>query len=184
MKKAASALFVAVILTAVAANFSGCKSGASPSGNSAKSSGLPDEPNLTFHDLQGNSVSLASLKGKVVLVNFWATWCEPCRGEIPILIGMQKQFASRGFTLLGIAMDEDGKKVVDPFVQNTQFNVDGKPVTMDYPIVLGSDEIATKFGGLFGMPTSFLISRDGKIAKKYIGALNADQILKDVQAQL
>jgi glutathione peroxidase-family protein len=97
---------------------------------------------------------------------------------------MQTQYGGKGFTTLGVAMDEEGKKVVDPYVHTTQFNVGGQPETMNYPIVLGSDDIATQFGGLLGMPTSYLISRDGKIAKKYVGALNEAQIKKDVETQL
>lgn len=173
----------AVLLFMIATGFQGCKVRTS-SGGSEKPSALTDEPDITFSDLQGNRVTLASMKGKVVLVNFWATWCEPCRGEIPILIGMQTQYGGKGFTTLGVAMDEEGKKVVDPYVHTTQFNVGGKPETMNYPIVLGSDDIATQFGGLLGMPTSYLISRDGKIAKKYVGALNEAQIKKDVETQL
>jgi glutathione peroxidase-family protein len=69
-------------------------------------------------------------------------------------------------------------------VHNTQFNVDGKQETMNYPIVMGSDDISTKFGGLLGMPTSYLINRDGKIVKRYIGSLNEAQIVKDVESQL
>jgi thiol-disulfide isomerase/thioredoxin len=176
----AKSLFFAVLIFAVAGIFSGCTI-KTPTGNAST---LGPEPNVTFDDLQGNRVTLASMKGKVVLVNFWATWCEPCRGEIPILIGMQTQYAGKGFTTLGVAMDEEGKKVVDPYVHTTQFNVAGTPSTMNYPIVLGSDDIATQFGGLLGMPTSYLINRDGKIAKKYVGALNEAQIKKDVESQL
>jgi thiol-disulfide isomerase/thioredoxin len=183
MKKVASAFFGVLLLVATA-GFSGCKMGA-PSGGTAKpASALANEPEVTFKDLQGQDVSLASMKGKVVLLNFWATWCAPCQGEIPILIGLQQKYNSKGFTLLGAAMDDDGKKAVEPYVQNTKFTVGGQSMTMNYPIVLGNDDIASKFGGLLGMPTSFLISRDGKIVKKYMGALNEDQIVKDVEAQL
>jgi thiol-disulfide isomerase/thioredoxin len=181
--KVAKALFFAVLTLMVATVFSGCTI-KTPSAGSGNAAALSAEPNVTFDDLQGNRVTLASMKGKVVLVNFWATWCEPCRGEIPILIGMQTQYGPKGFTTLGVAMDEEGKKVVDPYVHTTQFNVGGQPMTMNYPIVLGSDDIATQFGGLLGMPTSYLISRDGKIAKKYVGALNEAQIKKDVETQL
>jgi len=145
---------------------------------------LANEPDVTFKNLQGGDVSLSSLKGKVVLLNFWATWCEPCRGEIPVLIGLQDKYSSKGFTLLGASMDEDGRKAIDPFVQNTQFNVSGQPRTMNYPIVLGTDAITDQFGGLLGMPTSYLISRDGKIVKKYIGVVNESQVIKDVESQL
>ncbi|HXQ24947.1 MAG TPA: TlpA disulfide reductase family protein [Candidatus Acidoferrales bacterium] len=183
MNRVARTLLPAVVLLVVATGFLGCK-GVVSKGGSGQPATLANEPDVKFTDLQGNNVALASMKGKVVLVNFWATWCEPCRGEIPILIGMQNQYASKGFTTLGVAMDEEGKKVVDPFVQTEQFNVSGHPTTMNYPIVLGSDDIATQFGGLLGMPTSYLISRDGKIAKKYVGALVESQVVKDVESQL
>ena len=150
----------------------------------ASNPNLPPEPDVTFKNLEGADVSLASLKGKVVLLNFWATWCEPCRSEIPVLIGLQDRYSSKGFTLLGASMDEDGKKAIDPFMANTRFDVDGVPKTMDYPIVLGSDAITDKFGGLLGMPTSYLISREGKIVKRYIGVVDPLQVTKDVESQL
>jgi cytochrome c-type biogenesis protein len=157
--------------------------GTNPGATVNADANLQPEPNVTFKNLEGGEVQLSSLKGKVVLLNFWATWCEPCRGEIPILIGLQDKYASKGFTMLGASMDDDGAKAVDPFLQN-KFNVDGKEQTMDYPIVLGSDAITDQFGGLLGMPTSYLISRDGKIVKKYIGVVNEPQITKDIESQL
>ncbi len=116
-------------------------------------------------------------------MNFWGTWCEPCRGEIPILIAMQQKYGPKGFTLLGAATNDE-EKTVDSFIHTTQFNVGGQEMLMNYPIVMGSDDISTKFGGLLGMPTSYLITRDGKIAKRYIGSLNENQIVKDVEGQL
>jgi cytochrome c-type biogenesis protein len=146
-------------------------------------SAMSAEPNVTFKDIQGNSVQLASFKGKVVLVNFWGTWCAPCREEIPLLIGMQQKYADKGFTLVGVATNDELSDV-NPFVHNTQFIVDGQQKTMNYPIMMGTDEISSQFGGLIGMPTSVLITRDGKIAKKYIGILSADQVVKDVESAL
>ncbi|MGA2720156.1 MAG: cytochrome c biogenesis protein/redoxin, partial [Candidatus Acidiferrales bacterium] len=141
-------------------------------GTASAKANQPNEPDVTFEDLQGNKVPLASLKGKLVLVNFWATWCEPCRVEIPWMIAFQQKYGSQGFTLLGVAMDDEGKSVVAPYIQKTQFDVNGHPTTMDYPIVLGTDDIATQFGGLIGLPTSVLISRDGKVVKRYVGLVN------------
>jgi len=145
---------------------------------------LPDEPDVTFTDLQGNSISLESLKGKVVLVNFWATWCDPCMDEMPSLIQFQQRYASQGFTLLGVAMDDEGASVVAPFVHQKQFDVDGRSMSINYPIVLGNDDIAQKFGGLFGYPVSVLISRDGKIRKKYLGAIDDDEVRKEIESLL
>jgi thiol-disulfide isomerase/thioredoxin len=146
--------------------------------------------NVAFQNSHGTEVSLklpcsnnclASLKGKVVLVNFWATWCEPCKAEIPSLIQFQQKYSDKGFTLLGIAMDEDGASVVQPFVEKMKFDVDGHPTGMNYPIVIGSDSVADKFGGLIGYPTSVLLTRDGKIAKTIVGPLTPEDF-RDIQA--
>jgi cytochrome c biogenesis protein CcmG, thiol:disulfide interchange protein DsbE len=183
MTRITKALSAAVLLIIVTLGFSGCKGDATSVGAVGKSDSLTNEPDVAFKDLQGNDVKLSSFKGKVVLVNFWGTWCEPCRGEIPILISLQQKYGPKGFTLLGVATNDE-EKTVDAFIHNTQFNVGGQQMTMNYPVVMGSDDISTKFGGLIGMPTSFLITRDGKIFKRYIGALTESQIVKDVESQL
>ncbi len=183
MNRAHRSFLALVTILAVAVGFSGCKGGTPSGGSGSKPAALADAPDVTFKDLQGKDVTLASLKGKVVLVNFWGTWCEPCRGEIPILISMQQKYGPRGFTLLGAATNDE-EKTVDTFIHTTQFNVGGQQMLMNYPIVMGSDAITDKFGGLLGMPTSYLITRDGKIFKRYIGALNENQIVKDVESQL
>jgi thiol-disulfide isomerase/thioredoxin len=141
-------------------------------------------PDLTLKDIDGKDVSLAQYKGQVVLVNFWATWCDPCREEIPWLIDMQAKYGAKGFTVLGVAMDEEGKSVVAPYVQKEQFNVNGKPSSMTYPILLGNDAAAEKFGGLFGYPTSVLISRDGKQIKRITGIISEEEISKVIESQL
>jgi thiol-disulfide isomerase/thioredoxin len=142
------------------------------------------EPELTLKDLDGKDLSLAQFKGKVVLVNFWATWCEPCQVEIPWLIEMQQKYAARGFTVLGIAMDEEGASVVTPWVHQERFDVNGSKSQMNYPIVIGDDAAADKFGGLLGYPTSVLISRNGKIVKRITGIISYAEISKSIESQL
>jgi cytochrome c-type biogenesis protein len=158
---------------------------AAASGSDISMTGLANEPDVTFKDLQGNDVQLASLKGKVVLVNFWGTWCAPCREEIPLLMSMQQKYESKGFTMLGIDTGEDLKNVV-PFVKSAQFSVNGQQIMMNYPIVMGTDDISTAFGGLIGTPETILITRDGKIAKKWIGSImdTQNQVMKDVESVL
>jgi thiol-disulfide isomerase/thioredoxin len=179
MRKRWNLLLVLVVLASFAAVFSGCKSD-----GASRPKTLANEPEVTFKDLQGKDVPLAGLKGKVVVVNFWATWCEPCQVEIPWMIGFQQKYADKGFTLLGVAMDEEGKSAVEPFVQKSQFDVDGKKMAMNYPIMLGNDDLAAKFGGLLGLPTSIVISRDGKVVKRYIGLASQDDLDKEIKSLL
>ena len=149
----------------------------------AKSIGIP-APEFTLKDLNGKEVSMADYKGKVVLVNFWATWCTPCLGEIPDLIQMQNKYGPKGFTILGLAMDEEGKSVVAPWVEKQRFDVSGQQLPMNYPILLANEDTANKFGGLIGYPTSVLITRDGKQLKRVTGPLSAEEFSKAIESQL
>ncbi len=141
-------------------------------------------PDFTVKDLEDHDVSLSQFRDKVVLVNFWATWCGPCRIEIPWLIELQEKYGARGFTVLGVAMDEEGTSVVAPFVQKERFKVGGKSQSMNYPIVVGNDATADKFGGLVGFPTSVLISKDGRVTRRVDGLMSYDEIDKAIQSQL
>jgi len=149
----------------------------------AKPIGQP-APEVTVKDLDGKDTTLDRYKGKVVLVNFWATWCDPCYIEIPWLIEMQQKYEAKGFTVLGISMDDEGKSAVAPFLAKERFNVNGQKLPMNYPIVIGNDDVADKFGGLLGYPTSFLISRDGKIVKKVQGLIRYEELTKAIESQL
>src|SRR5260370_23557869 len=141
-------------------------------------------PDFTLRDLEDHDVSLSQFKGKVVLVNFWATWCGPCKIEIPWLVELQDKYAARGFTGLGVAMDEEGKSAVAPFVRKERFKVDGTAQSMNYPIVLGNDATADKFGGLIGFPTSVLVSKEGRVVKRVDGLVSYDEIAKAIRSQL
>jgi thiol-disulfide isomerase/thioredoxin len=158
-----------------------------PSARAAKTSQenrLAASSDFTLKDLDDHDVSLSEFKGKVVLVNFWATWCGPCKIEIPWLVELQDKYAARGFTVLGVAMDEEGKSAVAPFVRKERFKVGGTPRSMNYPIVLGNDATADKFGGLIGFPTSVLISKDGHVVKRVDGLVSYDEIDKAIESQL
>ncbi len=188
MKKVAVilAIVIAVIIGTYFADKATRLSGKNRAGIVAPASDALNKPapEVTLKDLDGKDVSLAQYKGKVVLVNFWATWCDPCREEIPWLIDMQQKYGPKGFTVLGVAMDEEGKSVVAPFVEKEKFTVNGQPSPMSYPILLGNDAAADKFGGLLGFPTSVLISRDGKQIKRITGIISQDEISKVIESQL
>ncbi len=142
------------------------------------------EAGLQIPTLEGTSVSIDQYKGKVVLVNFWATWCAPCRTEIPWLIEFNQKYGSKGLVILGVAMDDEGSKAVQPYVQNQHFDVNGHPETMNYQILLGNSKIAEKFGGILGMPTSMLYSRDGKKIRTIVGLIDRDELSETLNSQL
>ncbi|NOY05272.1 MAG: TlpA family protein disulfide reductase [Chlorobi bacterium] len=119
-----------------------------------------DAWNFTLKDLADNDVSLHDYKNNVVLVNFWATWCGPCKREIPDLISLQKEFGPEGLQVLGIALDKKGRKIVEPFAEKAGFN---------FPILIGDYQTIQKYGGFRAIPTSFLIDRTGKIVKVFRG---------------
>jgi thiol-disulfide isomerase/thioredoxin len=185
MNRSLRFLLFALVLVAASYDFSACGSlnrgtgAASFDVNSLKPTG--PEPDVTFKGLDGKDVPLTGLKGKVVIVNFWATWCEPCQIEIPWMIEFQKKYADKGFTILGVATDDEGASVVAPYVQKQQFDVDGQKLSMNYPIVIGNDDLESKFGGIFGLPTSVVINRDGQVVKRIVGLVNHDDIEKIIQ---
>lgn len=155
-----------------------------PKPAAAKAANLPDAPNFTVPDLQGASVSLEQYRGKLVLVNFWATWCGPCEIEMPWFIEFQQKYGARGFTVLGLAMDEEGKAVLAPWIEKKRFDVNGSQLPVNYPILIGNDKVADQFGGLIGLPTSLLISRDGKILKRFIGLVGHEAYIKAIEDNL
>jgi cytochrome c biogenesis protein CcmG/thiol:disulfide interchange protein DsbE len=158
-----------------------------PAGGAPSSSapGKPtDAPTISMKDLSGKDVTLQQFKGQVVLVNFWATWCGPCKVEIPWMIEFQQKYSPRGFTILGVSMDEDGIKAIQPFLDKERFDVGGQKLPMSYPILLGNDAVADKFGGILGLPTSMLFSRDGKKVKTIVGLVDHDDISKAIESLL
>lgn len=117
-------------------------------------------PDFTLTDAGGKHVSLSDFKGKVVLLNFWATGCGPCKVEIPWFVELQNSYKSRGFAVLGVSMDEDGWKVVRPFV---------KDKAMNYRVIIGNEYISRLYGGIDSLPMSFIIGRHGDIAFEHNG---------------
>lgn len=131
-------------------------------------------PSLSLQDLDGKPLDLASYRGKVVLLNFWATWCAPCRSEIPHLVDLQDKYREQGLQLIGISMD-DGPKPVRSFYQEYKMN---------YPVAVGTEQVAEAYGGVLGLPITFLIGRDGRIAAKYTGAVEMTVVEQEAKSLL
>lgn len=134
--------------------------------------------NFTFKDVQGKSVSLSDYKGKVVLLDFWATWCPPCRKEIPGFIELYNTYKSRGFVVIGVSMDE-----ADDLANVKQY---AAQIKMKYPILLGNgreEDLKPAFGDL-PLPTSFVIARDGRICTRHDGLTSKEQVEREITALL
>jgi cytochrome c biogenesis protein CcmG/thiol:disulfide interchange protein DsbE len=116
-------------------------------------------PNFSLKTLDGQEITLSELKGKVVLLDFWGTWCGPCKESIPHLIQIYKSNQEKGIELIGMNMDKGGTEIVRHFV---------KSMDIPYPIVMATDDVARSYG-VTGLPTSFLIDRKGKIREKILG---------------
>jgi len=117
-------------------------------------------PDFTLRDADGKTVRLSDYRGKVVLLDFWATWCGPCKIEIPWFMDFERKHKDRGFSVIGVSMDEEGWDAVKPFINGLAIN---------YRVLLGNDGTADAFGGIEALPTTFLIDRDGKIAATHVG---------------
>ncbi len=132
-------------------------------------------PEFALKDVSGKVVKLSDYRGKVVLLNFWATWCGPCKVEIPWFIGFEREYKDKDFAVVGVAMDEDGWKSVKPYMDDKKVN---------YPVVMGSEEASLLYGGVESLPTTFVIDRDGKIASVHIGLVSKNTYVEEISKLL
>ena len=132
-------------------------------------------PEFALRDVNGATVRLSDYRGKVVLLNFWATWCDPCRVEIPWFIEFEQKNKDRGFAVIGISMDEQGWKVVRPFLAQMKVN---------YRNVVGTDMLAQLYGGVESLPTTFLIDREGRVASGHLGLVSKSVYQNEIQELL
>ena len=143
-------------------------------GLSSASGPHPEAPGFSLTDLSGQKINLEDYKGKVVLLDFWATWCGPCRLEIPWFVDLENQYRDRGFAVIGVSMD-DGPEPVREFY---------KQFKMNYPVGMGDDKVSELYGGILGLPTSFLIGRDGRIYAKHVGASDRSVFEEEIEQLL
>jgi len=134
-------------------------------------------PDFVLTDLEGHSLKLSDLRGKAVVLNFWATWCPPCKQEIPWFVELQKRYGSAGLQVVGVSMDDAGdRKDVVKFAAEQSIN---------YPVLLGKDSVASQYGGIDYLPTTFYIDRNGVVLDRVFGQPdNRDEIEQNVKRAL
>ena len=131
---------------------------------------------FTLPDVTGNDLTLSDYRGNVILLDFWATWCAPCRVEIPVFIDLYETYRERGFVVLGVSVNDPVAKL-EAFVAE---------LGMSYPVLVGADhpDLQEAFGPLVGFPTSFLIRRDGTICVRHVGIASKEDLEREIQALL
>jgi thiol-disulfide isomerase/thioredoxin len=128
-------------------------------------------PAWDLSDTDGKPVKSSDFAGKVVILDFWATWCPPCKAEIPGFVELQEKYRDKGLVIVGVSLDEQGPAVVKPFME--QFRV-------NYPIVMGNEKILQDFGGVTAIPTTFIIDKAGNIVKKHVGFAPKENFEKEI----
>jgi peroxiredoxin len=126
-------------------------------------------PGWELKDVDGKPVNFSRFKGKVVVLDFWATWCGPCRAEIPGYVKLQDKYKDKGLVIIGVSLDQAGPEVVKKFIGDFHLN---------YQVVMGDDAVVEAFGGVDGIPTTFLIDRTGTIRDKKVGAMETAEYEK------
>lgn len=168
-------LIGAAVLGALVLLMVGCSSKSSAN-TTVKSDNRKLAPDFTLTDANGASVKLSDYRGKVVLLNFWATWCGPCKLEIPWFMEFEQQYKSQGFEVIGISMDDDGWKAIKPYIAARKLN---------YRVLLGNDTVTQLYGGVDSLPTTFIIDRDGRFAfSPHIGVVEKNECLREIQSLL
>jgi cytochrome c biogenesis protein CcmG, thiol:disulfide interchange protein DsbE len=131
-------------------------------------------PTFAITDVAGKPLNLADFKGKVVLLDFWATWCGPCKVEIPHFVEFQKKYGPQGLQIVGLSLDDDGKPVRE-FAQKMGIN---------YPVALADEKLTTRYGGILGLPVAFVIDRNGNIVKKFTGETQPELFEQEIKKAL
>lgn len=132
-------------------------------------------PDFTLESLDGKTMRLSDLRGKAVLLNFWATWCVPCKIEMPWFVELQNQYGAQGLQIVGVAMDDASKEDIAKFA---------KDMGVNYPILIGKEAVGDQYGGVPALPETFFIGRDGKIVDKILGLKGRGDIEEDIKRAL
>ena len=162
MMKRTIVLFIAIAVVGLFTGFS-------------SHSGTSKAPDFSLKTSTGKTFKLSKLKGKLVVINFWATWCGPCRAEIPGFMDVYEKYKSKGLEIVGVSLDEGGWDDVKPFL---------KEYSVPYPVVLGNAQVAEQYGNIESIPTTFIVDKDGNIVGRHIGYMKKEDFEKAIQSYL
>jgi len=137
--------------------------------------GFKIAPEFSLKDVNGAEKKLSDFKGKVLIIDFWATWCPPCRQEIPHFVSLYSQYKDQGLEIIGISLDQDSGRVLPGFIESNSIN---------YTILAGNEEVTDLYGGIAAIPTTFIIDKDGNIRKKYVGYNEKEVFEKEIKELL
>ena len=132
-------------------------------------------PDFELKSLDGKQVRLSDYRGRAVLLNFWATWCAPCKIEMPWFVDLQKQYAAQGLQVIGVAMDDSGEETIAKFAQQMGVN---------YPVLIGKEAVGDAYGGVEFLPTTFIIDRQGKVVDRVFGLVGRSEFEDDIKKAL
>ena len=141
----------------------------------SSSAGFKEAPDFTLADINGNKKMLSDYKGRVVILDFWATWCPPCRAEVPHFIALYNEYREKGLEIIGVTLDHNAEEVARSFAEENGIN---------YTVLLGDRQVSDLYGGIMSIPTTFVIDKDGLIRKKYLGYQDKEVFEKDIKELL
>ncbi len=157
MIKAKPAVTMLSLALLIGVGLSGCDTGTMRNGSDITMEKAPD---FTLEKLGGGKVSLSDYRGKILIIDFWATWCPPCRMEMPEFVELYRDYADKGVEIIGISIDQNPQAVLPAFVEKYKIN---------FPILLTDRKVDRAYGGISGIPTTFVVDREGKVYKQYVG---------------
>jgi peroxiredoxin len=140
-----------------------------------KKPGFQIAPEFSLKDISKAEKKLSDFRGKVVIIDFWATWCPPCKEEIPHFISLYNQYKDQGLEIIGVSMDQNPEKILPRFIEANNIN---------YTILLGDEQVYDSYGGIIAIPTTFILDKDGNIRKKYLGYNEKEVFEKEIKELL